>query len=89
MQLFPHQFPRYVQVLDLVNNEFAYIYSCIEGARFFDVETGNEYSERLLRKEGLYERLPNPPAGSGTRTAYKYSDKVRVEPVHKERVQVL
>jgi len=39
---FDQQYLRYAQVLD-VEDEFAYMYSCVEGERYFD-QSGKELS---------------------------------------------
>ena len=42
-----------------------------------------------MKAKGLIERMANPASGADTLTKFKISEKVRVEPYHKERVQVL
>jgi len=73
-----------------LTEEYMTLYSCMETALYFDAETMEEYkSFDKMKAKGLVERIDNPKSGANSLTQYKFSDKVRVQPYHKERVQVL
>ena len=88
---FESQYLRYAQVLDTDYDNFAIVYSCQEGANYYD--KSDEEGHPLYSFHDIWEhskRKANPdPETSHVLTAYEISDKLKVEPIHKERIQIL
>ena len=69
-------------------HDLATLYSCIEYARYYDKNTGEEIKGyRELKKKGLVTRiLHDPIQDAETLTEYNFADSVKIEYFHKERV---
>lgn len=90
---FDHHYLRYAQVLDTDYSNFVIVYSCQEGAHYYDPNDKSEDRLPIEDADDIWEhvkRLPNPKDGDKhMRTAYEVGVGIEQQQIHKERVQVL
>lgn len=71
-----------------MHDDYLYMYSCVEGERYFDAQGKEIFEFKELKDNGHVERIANPTDGYH-RSAYEFKASVTRKPVYKDRVFVL
>lgn len=90
---FDHHYLRYAQIIDTDYENYMIMYSCQEGAQYFNPGDKGDQAYPIEDLDDIWKhvkRQPNPARGeSHMLTAYEVGEGIIQKPLHKERVQIL